>query len=258
MPPPLPPQTRTRRELDLSSRRLKAGGSNRRSGKARWPASLLLPRARRQLPPRSPPQQGPALGSALPVAHVAAAQPRSGALGLAHRHPLARLDRVEPEPRHGAHLLQPPAPPRPRAAPGDGPQRRRGQSQRGDPEPAGPGRRGEAEADQRGRADGAHDPATAERRPACDWRGQGAGGSGLRGAEPELPSQRPDPPFCARRGGGTRWAPGCPAPPRGSRRPKARGRAAPLSREVTFALRPALPVPLLGCATGPRGQDSRL
>lgn len=97
----------------------------------------------------------------VPVPQVAAAQPHGRALGRAHRHPPAGLDRVDPELRHGAHLLQPPAPPGPRAAPGHGPQRHGGQSQRGHPQPAGPGRRGEAEAGQSRGAGGAHDRASA-------------------------------------------------------------------------------------------------
>lgn len=87
-------------------------------------------------------------GLRVPVAHFAAAQPHGSALGLAHRHPLAGLDRVDPDLRHGAHLLQLPAPPGTRVTPGHGPQRHRGQSQRGDAEPGGPRLPGEAEASQ--------------------------------------------------------------------------------------------------------------
>ncbi|VTJ64742.1 Hypothetical predicted protein, partial [Marmota monax] len=66
------------------------------------------------------------------------------------------LDRVDRDLGHGAHLLQPPAPPGSCVTPSDGPQRHRGQTQGSDPEPRGPGLRGEAETSQR-RACGAHD-----------------------------------------------------------------------------------------------------
>lgn len=92
----------------------------------------------------------------LPVAHFAAAQSHVGALGLAHRHPLAGLDRVDPNLRHGPHLLQLPAPPGTHAAPGHGPQRHGGQSQRGDAEPGGPRLPGETETSQSGGASGTH------------------------------------------------------------------------------------------------------
>lgn len=59
--------------------------------------------------------------------------------------------------RHCAHLLQrPPAPRGPCAAPGDSPQRHRGQSQHRDPEPPGPGLREEDKAGQRGGTGCAH------------------------------------------------------------------------------------------------------
>lgn len=95
-------------------------------------------------------------GLGVPVAHFATAQPHVRALGLTHRHPLAGLDRVDPNLRHRAHLLQLPAPPGTRATPSYGPQRHRSQPQRGDAEPGGPRLPREAEASQSRRAGGTH------------------------------------------------------------------------------------------------------